>query len=196
MPRITGQSGNDAQSGGGTATKERAAAKPRQTKRKVESIARSYFDAAARKDPEGMAEHWHEDGIDDLVPVRVLRGPGEVRDFFREMFTAVPDSEMVVDRVVADTNSAAVQWRATGTFTGGPFLGIDPTGKRIDLRGVDVLEIDDGKIRRNTAFYDGADFARQVGLMPPRDSGAERALFSAFNAATKLRNRIRESRSR
>ena len=93
---------------------------------------------------------------------------------FRELFAAVPDLEMTVTRVVAGEREAAVEWRMTGNFTGGPFQGVDATGKRIELRGLDLLEVEDGEIVSNTAYYDGMAFARQIGLMPPQDSRAER----------------------
>ena len=88
-----------------------------------------------------------------------------------------------------------MQWRATGTFTGAPFQGIEPTGRRIELRGTDCLEIDDdGKITRNTAAYDGAAFARGIGMLPPENSGAEKAMRGAFNAVTKLRKAVEGAR--
>jgi hypothetical protein len=83
----------------------------------------------------------------------------------------------------------------TGHFSGGPFQGIDPTGRRVEMRGLDLLEIEDGLIVGNTAYYDGMSFARQIGLMPPEDSGAERAMKSAFNAATRARRAVADWRS-
>jgi hypothetical protein len=77
-----------------------------------------------------------------------------------------------------------------GHFTGAPFLGIDPTGKLIELRGLDLLEIEDGETVSNTAYYDGAAFARQVGMLPPEGSGADRTMKSAFNAVTKVRKAL------
>ena len=44
----------------------------------------------------------------------------------------------------------------------------------------------------NTAYYDGASFARQVGMLPPEGSGAERTMKSAFNAVTKVRKAVAE----
>lgn len=170
--------------------------KKRQTKAAVEKVARSYFKAAAERDPDAMAGHWHPDGVDDLVPVGVLRGPDEVRSFFRDLFTAIPDAEMVVDRVVADSHAAAVQWRMSGTFDGAAFMGIESNGRRIELRGIDLLEVEDGKLVRNTAVYDGASFARAVGMLPPRDSGGERAMIAAFNAANRVRTAVRERMGR
>jgi steroid delta-isomerase-like uncharacterized protein len=161
------------------------------TRRKaVETHARSYFDAIARRDLQAMVEHWREDGVDDIVPLAPLRGHSEISAFFQELFAAMPDVEMTVSRVVAGEREAAVEWRATGNFTGEPFQGIDATDKRIELRGLDLLEIEDGKIVGNTAYYDGMAFARQIGLMPSQESSAENAMKSAFNAATRARRAV------
>jgi hypothetical protein len=85
-----------------------------------------------------------------------------------------------------------VRWRAVGTFSGAPYQGIQPTGKRVELRGVDgYIEVEHGLIRRNTIFYDGAGFARAVGLLPARGSRLERALLAAFNLRTRLLRLLR-----
>lgn len=165
----------------------------RPPKRKlVDQHARSAFDALARRDAEAIGEHWREDGVNDIVPVGVLRGRGEIVDFFREVFTAVPDLETTVTRVVASDRLAAVECRMTGNFVGGPFRGIEPTGRPLHLRGFDLLEIEDGEIVGNTAYYDGAAFARQIGLLPPEGSAAERALTGALNAVTMVRKALAE----
>src|SRR5829696_2674774 len=127
-----------------------AEAKPRRkriSRRKaVEQHVRSYFDALARRDPEAMGEHWREDGVEDLVPVGLLRGRAEIMAFFRETFAAVPDVETTVTRLVAGESSAAVEWRMAGHFTGAPFQGIEPTGKPVEVRGFDLIELEDGQI--------------------------------------------------
>jgi steroid delta-isomerase-like uncharacterized protein len=181
-----------------TAQEAEAAPKPRRriTRRKaVEAHARSYFDAIANRDTRAMTSHWRADGVNDLVPHGVLRGHGEIAAFFGELFAAVPDLETTVTRVVAGEREAAVEWRMTGHFSGGPFQGIDPTGRPIEMRGLDLLEIEDGAIVGNTAYYDGMSFARQIGLMPPENSGAERAMKSAFNTATRARRAVADWRS-
>jgi steroid delta-isomerase-like uncharacterized protein len=165
------------------------------TKRKaLENHARSYFDAVGQRDVDGMLEHWTEDGVVDLVPIGILRGQDEIAAFFREMFAAFPDAETTVTRVAAGQNEVAVEWRMTATFTGTPFQGIEATGRPVELRGVDMIEIADGKNVTNTAYYDGMAFARGAGLLPPQDSGAERAMRSAVNAATRLRRAVSDGR--
>ena len=179
------------------ATAAKKPAKPRRSARAkaVEEAARGYFDAVTARDPDAMAACWHRDGVEDIIPLGVFRGPEAVRALFSELFRAMPDFEMSVTRITSDHEVAAVQWRAAGTFTGGRFQGIEPTGRRVELRGTDCLEIDeDGKITRNTAAYDGAAFARGIGMLPAENSGAEKAMRGAFNAVTKLRKAVESAR--
>jgi steroid delta-isomerase-like uncharacterized protein len=168
---------------------------PRITKRKaLENHARSYFEALARRDVPGMAEHWREDGVVDLVPLGIVRGRTEISAFFHDLFAALPDLETTVTSVVAGQAEVAVAWRMSGTFSGVPFQGVEPTGRRVELRGIDLIEVEDGKNVTNTAYYDGMAFARGVGLLPAPDSGAERAMKSALNAATRVRRAVNEGR--
>jgi steroid delta-isomerase-like uncharacterized protein len=184
----------EAKTGGRSAAGTTAADKPkprRITKRKgVEEHARSYFDALARRDTQDMVAHFSPEGVEDIVPVGVLRGRDEIKAFFDDLFAALPDAETKVERLVADERHAAVEWRMNGRFTGGVFMDIEPTGRWIEVRGFDLLEIEDKQILSNTAYYDGASFARQVGMLPPEGSGADKAMKGAFNALTRLRQMI------
>ena len=168
----------------------------KETVRTPEETVRSYFDAVIARDPEAMAEHWAEDGIEEILPVGIFRGPEEVKAWFTELFTAVPDFEMTLERVLAQENNVLVQWRASGDFTGGPLMGVEPTGRRIELRGLDWLEVEGDKVVRNTAFADGAALARDMGMLPPQGSAAEKAMFGAFNALTKARGAVADVLSR
>lgn len=162
----------------------------RKTPADTAEVARKYFDAVARADPYDMAKCWTADGIDHIAPVGDLRGPEEVRDFFTGLFAAIPDMKFDVTSLISEENRAAVHWRAGGTFCGAPFQNIDPTGTRIELEGIDLLTVEDGLIKRNDAYYDGTQFARQIGLLPERDSAAERRMASLFNLRTRIARSI------
>jgi predicted ester cyclase len=164
--------------------------------RTPEETVRSYFDAVIARDPEAMAEHWADDGIEEILPVGIFRGPEEVKAWFTELFTAVPDFDMTLDRVLAHDHEVLVQWRMNGTFTGGPLMGVEPTGRRIEMRGLDWLEVEGDKVVRNTAFSDGMALARGMGMIPPQGSAAEKAMFGAFNAFTKARGAVSDVLSR
>ena len=154
-------------------------------------VARAAFDAVNAHDPDAVVANNAENCVDNFVAIGVYTGRAEIKRFFTEFFAATPDFTITIDRVVADDSSAVVQWHAAGTFTGTPFQGIHATGRQVEILGVDVMEISEGLIQRNTIYYDGASFARQVGLLPPQGSRTDRAMLAAFNAKTEVRRRLR-----
>jgi len=153
-------------------------------------VARAIFDALSKKDLDALSEFHTDATVDDFVAIGEIRGKASIRRFFEELFSAFPDFALTVDRIVGDRSTAMAQWRATGTFSGGKYQGIEPTGKYVETRGVDVLEITGGLVVRDTIYYDGASFARQIGMLPKRGSGVDNATLSVFNAVTRLRKRL------
>src|SRR3954452_12714678 len=96
---------------------------------------------------------WTDDTIDHFIAAgQSVRGAQALTEWFRELLAAVPDWQMKIENTFDDGHSQAiVQWRGSGTFSGGPFLGIEPTGKQIEIRGVDIFKFDaDGKVETNT----------------------------------------------
>jgi steroid delta-isomerase-like uncharacterized protein len=156
-------------------------------------VARAIFDSVAARDPVGIVRFDAPDYVADFVALGEFHGPDEVRRFFVEWFAAFPDFEVTVDRIVSDDRTAVVQWHATGTFTGAPVLGIRPTGRRVALNGVDIFEIEGGRARRATVYFDGATLARQIGILPKQDSIGDRALLAVFNLRTRTAKLIKRS---
>jgi steroid delta-isomerase-like uncharacterized protein len=161
----------------------------------VEDKVRSYYEAMNNRDVEAMVAHWSGDGVEDVVPIGVIRGRDELRGFLTGLFAAMPDASTTITRLIAGEQDCAVEWRLEGTFDGAPFMGIEPTGTRIELREVSVVELKDGEIVGITAYFDGASYARQIGMLPGDGSGTDRAMKSAFNAVTKLRRAVAERRN-
>ncbi|WP_276258499.1 ester cyclase [Haloglomus litoreum] len=163
--------------------------------RPAAELAREYFGHVRDRDPDAMAEMVHEDLVEEFLVLGTFHGRAALRDLFAELFAAVPDSTFETETVHAvDEDTAIGQWRFTGTFDGGPFQGIEPTGAELDFRGVDVMEFEvrDGEklLSHNTIYYDGLTFARQVGLLPDEDSLGDRALMTGFNGLTKVRREL------
>jgi steroid delta-isomerase-like uncharacterized protein len=156
-------------------------------------VVTGYFDALARHDTAAAVEFLDPEVVDEITSVGVLRGRDEVRAFFDGLFKAVPDFEMTVVRTVRERDTVVVQWRARGTFTGGPlYNGVQATGAELQMRGCDVFDVRDELIVANIAFADGLELARSLGMFPPQDSPAEKAMIGAFNGATKVRAALRD----
>jgi len=156
----------------------------------AEEVGRAVTDAVAARDLDKVISLWHADGILDFVADRVLRGTDEIRAYFEETFAAFPDWEMTVSSVTADESTSVFEWRVQGTFTAAPYQGIMPNGKHIELRGIDRFEVENGKVVKETVYFDAMTMARGMGLMPPKDSAPEKAMLAAFNATTKIRGAI------
>jgi steroid delta-isomerase-like uncharacterized protein len=175
---------------------DRPRRRPMATARETRSpgqLARETFEALFdRQDIDAVRPFWTENSVDHFLALGIdARGPEQLARFFRELHAAAPDWKMTIENIVEDDRHAVVQWTGTGTFNGAPFQGVEPTGKRVTLRGCDVMRFsEDGTLEENTIYYDGAEWARQVGMLPPRDSAIDKGMTEVFNTVTKLRGRI------
>lgn len=157
----------------------------------TEAVARRYFAAVAARDVDAMVACWKRGGLDRLHGQADLVAPDGIRAWFEELFAAVPDSHFEVLETTTDGDRCAVRWRLTGTFAGpGRWQGLEPTGGRLDLEGCDVVRVADGLVAGNEAYVDGMTIARQLGVLPQRDSGAERGATALTNLRTRLARRF------
>lgn len=124
----------------------------------------------------------------------------EVVAWFEGFFDAMPDLHMEVDDVAIagepGRERVSVRWHVSGTFSGAPYLGIEPTGSRVDLHGMDLMDVEDGRVAANNVYYDQLAFARQIGMVPAEGSLADRIMTAAFNLRTKAREALKERRRR
>jgi steroid delta-isomerase-like uncharacterized protein len=163
----------------------------------AKQVATAYFDAIKAHDLDAMLAVWKPGSVDHFYGMAELKVPGDLKAWFANLFRAFPDFLMEVEDMVAYGNKAAVRWSATATFTGeGKFEGLTATGARIELEGLDLLTIEDGKIVENRAFTNAMEMARQMGAMPPAGSFGERAMFGAVNARTSAVGLIKKARER
>lgn len=154
------------------------------------------FSAIANKDPEALAATHHEDVVEDFIVLGPIQGKMAVKEFFSEMFVAFPDLSFIIERIMpVDDRTAVGQWLIEGTFTGGTFAGMAPTGRRVSIRGIDVMEFEADLLVHNTIYYDGLEFARQIGLLPPEGSRRDRAITNAFNTFTRTKAKLRRSQA-
>lgn len=153
--------------------------------RSEEEIARAYFGAIGDRDLDAMMDFWEPGGYGHIHGVADLRAPEGYREWFGNLFAAVPDFRMEVIDLVAGEGKVAVRWEATGTFTGPvSFEGLVATGAHLRMEGLDLLTIREGRITENRAYMNATEMARQLGAMPAAGSVGERAMLAAVNART------------
>ena len=111
--------------------------------------------------------------------------------YFAETFAALPDFHITPEKIAGEGDSVFVKWRVNATFTGSQWQGIEPTGDRIELRGIDFFTFRGGQIVHDEVVFDQMSFRRQIGMLPAQDSVGERGMKDAFNARTELKRRTR-----
>ena len=151
------------------------------------SPARAYFESIRSGDSSPQEQAYAEDALINVHGVLEDASKADLIAYFHALWDAFPDFRFELLDLVEEGDTAAARWRMTGTFAGpGSFQGFAPNGARIDVQGVDVVTLRDGKIVRNEAYTDGMTIARQLGMMPPADSPAEQRLARALNARTRV----------
>jgi steroid delta-isomerase-like uncharacterized protein len=158
-------------------------------------IARHIFeDVLNQRDADALRPFWAQDLVEEL-PMGTYRGPDEMARYFAETFAALPDFHIEPEEVIGEDDTVFVKWRMTGTFSGRQWQGIEPTGHRIELLGIDCFTFRGEQIVHNEVAFDQMSFARQIGMLPPQDSIGERTMKRAFNARTKLKRRLGRARA-
>lgn len=153
-------------------------------------VVRRYFDAVGRHDLDAAMACWAPGSIDHLAPVGELRVPDELRAYFVDLFAAMPDFQYEVLDMFEQGGKVAAHWHARGTFTGRRYQGIEPNGAEIETLGADLVQVEDGLIRRLDSYWDESALARQIGVLPAKRSPQERVLFGLFNAKTRLKSLV------
>jgi steroid delta-isomerase-like uncharacterized protein len=148
------------------------------------------FDQLNTRSVANLRQFW-DDRTHERFPNETAIGTDAIAAYFEIAFTAMPDFHIEIVSIAEQNDDVYVQWKLTGTHTGGPFSGIEATGKAVALDGIDHFVLRDGRVISNFVVFDQMQFARAVGLLPPDASPADRALKGAFNAKTKLAARLK-----
>ena len=147
-------------------------------------------DRFAREFAERYVEAWNSHDAEQVVPLvthdivwldpalpEPARGVAEVKEFMHTSWAAFPDLRFTPGPMWLDPHEDSMTWawRMEGTHSG-PLEppGFAPTGRRIDIDGIDVWDFEEGRIGRYRAYYDMALVARQLGMMPTPGSRGER----------------------
>lgn len=133
---------------------------------------------------EEFARRWNEeiwgqqntDVVDDLVaedfvghdPSRPepVRGPEGVREVVETLFSAFPDARVALEEVVAEGDRIAMRITAAGTHEG-EFVGIEPTGERMEVSVMTFQRIENGKAVEEWQIVDTLGMLQQLGVVEP-----------------------------
>jgi steroid delta-isomerase-like uncharacterized protein len=105
---------------------------------------------------ENVAALFTEDGVYEDVPFEErVTGRAAIAEYAEGYFDSAQDVVLRVESAVAIPNGYVVQWRDEYTFAA--------TGGRVSYRGMSILEVADGELAREVAYYDRATITAQEG---------------------------------
>jgi steroid delta-isomerase-like uncharacterized protein len=155
------------------------------------SFCAGYLAAWNDRDPNAMAPLLTDDIVweDPALPAPA-RGVAAVQEFMRASWRGFPDlrfDETDTPHRTAGGDDVAWRWRMRGTMTG-PLdpPGFAPTGRPMEVEGVDLWTFRDDRIARYRAFYDLNDLARQLAIAPAPGSRGEKAMVALQRLQARL----------
>lgn len=93
-------------------------------------------------------------------------GIDSARAYYTNYLTGFSNITFTIKDVFGQGEKLVKHWNFSGTHTG-VFFGIPATGKKVNIDGVTLVRMSNGKIAEERDFFDNLDFMTQLGLMPP-----------------------------
>ena len=118
-----------------------------------------------------QAELWNHTG--NLDAAAELFAPDRVEDAKQEaaiVRRGVPDLESNIEDLIAEGEKVVAHWRAHATHQG-EYMGIPPTGNRVNFIGISIYRIEGGKIAESWSVSDLLGMMQQLGAVPSPGQG-------------------------
>lgn len=120
-------------------------------------------------DLDGYVDLYADDAV-LTTPEGTFKGRDEIRARFARELTALKDVSFKVVSYVEDGNRFADEFVFAGTHTG-PLLMPDgtqlpATGRRVEIKAMEMVEVHDGKMIVDNLYYDNLAVLVQLGVLP------------------------------
>lgn len=123
-------------------------------------VLEAYVAAWNRHDSTALDTLLAADGIHEDIAQDFRGGAAETKEFMRALIALEPDFKWTLMSVFESGSHVTAEWTWTATYTGDSPIG-PVTNFRGSARGATVAEIENGRIRRVTDYYDNASFFRR-----------------------------------
>ena len=114
-----------------------------------------------------VALHTAASVFENHVTGDVNVGREQIGVAIRGIFSVFPDLSFEGRRQYIRDDLVVQEWTARGTHEGTMTRGgieVEPTGKQVEYKGMDVIPIEDGLVARKDVYSDSVTLLRQLGL--------------------------------
>jgi ketosteroid isomerase-like protein len=132
------------------------------------AVLRDALQAAATGD-QAMIERVYTEDVTGWSPVLEVSSRDDLAADLRGRTAAFSDVDVTLDPVDAVGDKLIAEWRLAATHTGVLALDelqLEPTGRRVELRGVFIAEFEGDRIRRFRQYWNEAELIDGLGLLP------------------------------
>jgi hypothetical protein len=139
------------------------------TNQQVEKNIKMYSNTWDKIINEGKLELFNAQNFDKNItlimsPNNVV-GIKNIKDFYANYLTGFSDIKFTIVDVFGQGNKIVKHWNFKGKHTGN-FFGITATGKSVNIDGVTLVKMKNGKITQEQDFMDNLLFMQQLGIDP------------------------------
>lgn len=115
-------------------------------------------------DPAAIDEFWDPGAVVHLTGFDST-AVDAVREDVTRYFAAFDHVQTTIEDLLADGDKVVLRWVTAGNHVG-PYGAVAATGKRITMRGVDILRVREDRIVECWSMWDGLDVFDQLGVLP------------------------------
>jgi len=125
-------------------------------RKELENLAREWISLWCAPTNRDLFDRLQADDFEDGSPAGRETSKSAFAAGLDEFLSAFPDLQAKVEDLVVDeaAQEIAIRWSATGTNRR-KFLGVGPTGKSMSFRGIEIIGLQDGRIRFRWGEWDG-----------------------------------------
>jgi steroid delta-isomerase-like uncharacterized protein len=87
------------------------------------------------------------------------------KDYYQNYLTGFSEVTFTIVDAFGQGDKIVKHWNFKGKHTG-DFFGIPATGKEVNVDGVTLVKMNDGKIAQEQDFMDNLEFMQQLGIIP------------------------------
>jgi len=132
----------------------------------VEALLEDYVAAWSSGDVERIASYLTHDCVFENVGGGTVHcGQEELKSFARTTFKAIPDFKIELKSLFIAGDWAGAEWIQSGAHAG-DFPGLPATGKKFSVPGASIIQLQEGKIKREAIYFDSLSFLRQLRALP------------------------------
>jgi len=131
----------------------------------ITTVVRRFYEPFRTGDTSTFDQVLAEDWVDIPLAPGQQQGPAGMAAQIALFRTAMPDYDVTHEDLIAAGDKVAVRNTVSGTHQGA-FMGHQPTGRRIEMRTMDVHQVRDGKIVTTWHLEDFAGLMAQLTAAP------------------------------